>query len=114
MGRPNDRDPARAPDRRGGTLPQTRARRPSREGPCDPRVEAECRRVADFLLELARSGEVDAALTLILDALDDGMAELEPRANRRAEKVYQTFFENRITAQERRLQGQGVDPYFWG
>jgi hypothetical protein len=97
-------------DARTGMTSGSRARR--REP--SPEIAAECERVAAFLLQLARRGQVEEALGSILDELDVGMKELDETSRRRAERIYGAVFENHIAAQERRLRREGVDPYFWG
>ncbi len=88
--------------------------RTGRATPSDTEVEARCRAFAEFLLELAREDRLEPALSVLLDALDEGMDGLDAAAHRRAEHAYDRIFEHHIEAQERRLLRQEVDPYFWG
>lgn len=77
-------------------------------------VESACRRIADYLLELAREGEYEPALGSLIEALDRGMRELEVDARIRAQRIHDTLQERRITGRDSRAVGQGCDPYFWG
>lgn len=77
-------------------------------------IEMNCQRIADYLLDLAREDEIEPALDALLDALDTGMKSLERDARLRAERIHEALFRNHIAAQEQRLRGEGVDPYFWG
>lgn len=77
-------------------------------------VEATCRRIADYLLDLARDGGAEPALGSLIDALDRGMRELEIDARIRAQRIHDRLQEKRIAARDQRAGGQGCDPYFWG
>ena len=77
-------------------------------------AESNCRRIADYLLELAREGEYEPALGSLIEALDRGMRDLEVDARIRAQRIYDELQEKRIAAREHRAVGQGCDPYYWG
>lgn len=77
-------------------------------------VESACRRIADYLLELAREGEYEPALGSLIEALDRGMRELEVDARLRAQRIHDKLQERRMAARDLRAVGQGCDPYFWG
>lgn len=95
------------------TAGQRRSAGPLGEAPGSD-AEAACRRIADYLLDLAREGEVEPALGSLIEALDRGMRDLEVDARVRAQHIIDKLQEKRIAARGHRAAGQGCDPYFWG
>ena len=77
-------------------------------------VDAACRRIADYLLELAREGEAEPAIGSLIEALDRGMRDLEVDARVRAQRIHDKLQEKRIASRDHRAAGQGCDPYYWG
>ena len=90
--------------------------RPVMDGPDAPTagMKHRCQGIADYLLELAREDELEPALDEIVDALDDGMRQLEGRARRSVEKVHVLLRSGRRSRlASTRMPGE-TDPYFWG
>ena len=77
-------------------------------------IEASCKDIADYLLDLSRGGNLESALGVLVDALDDGIQQLEGEARIRAEHVYLLLHRSHISSVERKRTRSGSDPYFWG
>lgn len=77
-------------------------------------VASNCKDIADYLLDLAREGDLEPALGVLVDALDHGIEELEGEARDRAEHVYDSIRQHHIARTGRKMLGEGVDPFFWG
>ncbi len=103
----------RASDDSSRTAGQRRPAAPLGEDPGSD-ADAACRRIADYLLDLAREGEVEPALGSLIEALDRGMRDFEVDARVRAQHIIDKLQERRIAARGHRAAGQGCDPYYWG
>ena len=104
---------SRRPSRRSGSPFEETSFDESR-GLSEADIESNCRRIADYILELAREGDFEPALGSLIEALDRGMRDLETDARIRTQRIVDTLEDSRTSAREWRLRRQGCDPYFWG
>ena len=102
---PGGERPAKAPD------PRTQS---GVRGGSVSEVEAACRRIADYLLEISQDRDLEPALHEFLRTFDLGRRRLDPESRARTERVYELIFRHQIGAREGGSVRESCDPHYWG
>lgn len=77
-------------------------------------VEATCRRIAEYLLDVSRDEQLEPALHEFMRVFHQGRSKLDPEARERSEKVYEAVFQHEFVTRERSRMRDRCDPHFWG
>ena len=106
------------PGQMQGSVPPQNPRNPARPKleALHPEVERACRRISDYLLELAQEGLARPALERILDQLDEGIDDVDSRARETTEQLHEALFVRHLrwSARADTQHRSRVDPYYWG
>lgn len=77
-------------------------------------VEATCRRIAEYLISIARDQELEPALQAFVRTFDAKRAELDAAARARSERVTTSFKHHGSLDRDGAAVRERCDPYFWG
>lgn len=86
----------------------------STQGGSVAEVQATCRRIAEYLVEISRDQELEPALQEFLRTFDARRADLDARARVRCEWVITSILRDGPRTRDGQAVRERYDPYFWG